>query len=1072
MERSGSWPCLTPEQTTIWTMLQDGEAAVTCQTYLQKHQEELSGLITAISQLSFEELSQLFSSGEACLNLLEALECSTVDLPDPTKVRELHDKCSQLFHRQFTQAITKELLSIAKVIHEGHAEEIKEALLASHLPRLSSLHLHWLVNILRKGEGKVRAEALRGFFDYFKEVGIDVHQLSLFPNRANRSSTLPNLAIDLLQEYLSMDKETARLLLNQIVAPALLSCSSPPPLQKWEQRRLEEWCALAADELLRERFVEKGILPQLPKEDLLTAIDNGDERAIEDWLKQGGLSDEEKQNGAKRALERGQFELVALLEKDGVTLEEGLIAEAVANQCELNKRPETPQEWGHALMVYCQQKSVSLWWVEKMVNQGATLTSVDGDVQRALLRSQINKIEREYLNEEKQKEVKKLKLMIKCCDRKEIFLKEKTKEYNYKLKQEKFEILVLKFALMDHQALECFIEAGAPIGDVNEEGHSLLHLATLGTNLFWLPRERGMALLCKQSECQKDLWHPSIIQGVLNSRKQFHQTWKDDPHLLLTAREILQAMMAAHEGDGAKQALLFHQIISLLEAETGVSREWDQLNPRDLVMMTLDHFAKKGIDITIFPDYEQALTDSAERHLTEISSKLIALAPATKRMELIRALLEKSSEGLYRKKEEGRFFTIEETVPEEEKEVQKRIGEQFCELLVSQASFSRQERRQLLQEFPQLSGSMKEIDGPLLEELDGAQLNQLLTHQPHYFQRLSKQGRASVLKKAQADPPSLPLLTALLNYPPNWKEVRSSMSQESWKELVIQQPWLQSIAASLVHPKTKEFFDNMLLEENSFVEKDLAIQSLYGLSAQFWRLFIDPPFQDKGRHVFDGGFHEGSAEPGFFHSMEKAFIYLLSSLGGEPSGKRDLATYLELHALCDAHQEEELRGLRDRFYRCQVPFDFSACIDFPQVWQEWHEGDSCLILPDGHLCKLGQLAEKVALHGSNFSVSIAPTPEDSETIEERLLALFSSYREEIANAKGDKDKILLAIATKHQELERLHSFRDANSRTNIAWLQKSLIEQGLPPSIVNPNGSYGLSHAAWAEEIKKHFVTG
>lgn len=60
------------------------------------------------------------------------------------------------------------------------------------------------------------------------------------------------------------------------------------------------------------------------------------------------------------------------------------------------------------------------------------------------------------------------------------------------------------------------------------------------------------------------------------------------------------------------------------------------------------------------------------------------------------------------------------------------------------------------------------------------------------------------------------------------------------------------------------------------------------------------------------------------------------------------------------------------------------------------------------------------------------------------------------------------IARLHKNLEYLHPFKDANTRTNLALLNKLLVEYGFEPVILDdPNQSYTQTVDEWAGLLQR-----
>ena len=89
----------------------------------------------------------------------------------------------------------------------------------------------------------------------------------------------------------------------------------------------------------------------------------------------------------------------------------------------------------------------------------------------------------------------------------------------------------------------------------------------------------------------------------------------------------------------------------------------------------------------------------------------------------------------------------------------------------------------------------------------------------------------------------------------------------------------------------------------------------------------------------------------------------------------------------------------------------------------------------------------------------------TEEVQAALRQILATYQKVIARAES-REEVFDAIARFSQSLARLHPFDDANTRTNMLLLNKLLVENGFPPSIVeDPKHFYLNTLESWKAKI-------
>ncbi|MFK8022951.1 MAG: Fic family protein [Ilumatobacter sp.] len=102
-----------------------------------------------------------------------------------------------------------------------------------------------------------------------------------------------------------------------------------------------------------------------------------------------------------------------------------------------------------------------------------------------------------------------------------------------------------------------------------------------------------------------------------------------------------------------------------------------------------------------------------------------------------------------------------------------------------------------------------------------------------------------------------------------------------------------------------------------------------------------------------------------------------------------------------------------------------------------------------------------------FTFSLSFDDKHEETVRAKLQLLFDQFYEDVEESPNK----LVPIARLHKQLEYLHPFKDANTRTNLVVLNRLLVEFGFSPVILDdPNQSYVQSLQEWQHMLIKGMV--
>lgn len=243
----------------------------------------------------------------------------------------------------------------------------------------------------------------------------------------------------------------------------------------------------------------------------------------------------------------------------------------------------------------------------------------------------------------------------------------------------------------------------------------------------------------------------------------------------------------------------------------------------------------------------------------------------------------------------------------------------------------------------------------------------------------------------------------------------------------------------------------------------LVMRSAFGaIGDESWRMYIDLRRQHYGSDVFDSGLHGKTPEPGYLASMASAHKYARDHLGERMTA----AGYEQLQALTRAHSNDnEMAGWSSSTDRVNADRS-TAGADFEQQ-----------ILHDAWAGSLEQAYEYARARGipmgDTFTLQPHPTTVNfafkyqgkSEAASKlRIQALFDGFYAALRTT----DDPLREIAALHKNLEYMHPFKDANTRTNLVVLNKVLVECGFNPVVLDdPNQSYTQTIGEWVALVER-----
>ena len=246
-------------------------------------------------------------------------------------------------------------------------------------------------------------------------------------------------------------------------------------------------------------------------------------------------------------------------------------------------------------------------------------------------------------------------------------------------------------------------------------------------------------------------------------------------------------------------------------------------------------------------------------------------------------------------------------------------------------------------------------------------------------------------------------------------------------------------------------------------ERQRLVATFGSLGDESWRMYIDLRRQHFGSEVFDAGLHGKPPEAGYLASMAAAHKFARGRLGE----RMTVADYEQLQGLSRQHSHDAAAAGWSR-HTDHVNADRpTAGAAFEQqilteAWQGATARDAYAYaqargIPMGDTFKLQPTAQTV-----NLSFHYAGKSEAASKA--RIQALFDGFYA----ALRVTDDPLRAISALHKNLEYMHPFVDANTRTNLVVLNKLLVECGYNPVVLDdPNQSYTQTIDEWVALIQR-----
>lgn len=250
-------------------------------------------------------------------------------------------------------------------------------------------------------------------------------------------------------------------------------------------------------------------------------------------------------------------------------------------------------------------------------------------------------------------------------------------------------------------------------------------------------------------------------------------------------------------------------------------------------------------------------------------------------------------------------------------------------------------------------------------------------------------------------------------------------------------------------------------------ESEALKETFDAIGDDIWRQYIDLRRQHLGSAVFDRGLHGKPPEAGYLSSMAAAHSLARDQLGK----KMDATEYESIQGASRQHSDDDdMAGWSASTDRVKAE-KATAGDEFMRV------ANDALGTPNLGSAERNKKLKDAGISYGDLIESIYYTP-DTAVIQfafkyqgkseaaskQRIDDMFKAFYSEMQTS----DQPLKAIARLHKNLEYMHPFKDANTRTNLVVLNKILVEHNFTPVILDdPNMSYTRTVDEWEALLQK-----
>jgi hypothetical protein len=244
-------------------------------------------------------------------------------------------------------------------------------------------------------------------------------------------------------------------------------------------------------------------------------------------------------------------------------------------------------------------------------------------------------------------------------------------------------------------------------------------------------------------------------------------------------------------------------------------------------------------------------------------------------------------------------------------------------------------------------------------------------------------------------------------------------------------------------------------------ERQRLVAKFDALGADIWRQYIDLKRQNFGSAVFDQGLHGKTPEPGYLASMAAGHKAARNAIGLRMTA----AWYESLQALTRAHSNDAtMAGWSSSTDRVKP----SQATAGPRFLNEMNQGMggnaqqfwdrfTAIDIPMGDTFTMHPLGQTI-----QFAFTYAGKSEAASKA--RIQKLFDDFYADLRTSNQPR----WLVARLHKNLEYMHAFKDANTRTNLVVLNKLLVECGFDPVVLDdPNLSYTQTVDEWEDLLRR-----
>lgn len=454
-----------------------------------------------------------------------------------------------------------------------------------------------------------------------------------------------------------------------------------------------------------------------------------------------------------------------------------------------------------------------------------------------------------------------------------------------------------------------------------------------------------------------------------------------------------------------------------------------------------------------------------------------------KAFDVIQRYIQKKKEALFILRNcEQKYIQGLLPIPQEDSEFTKwieNIDELFAinpvpvQRVLSQANLNDETFMRILRSNSFLIDPFPENRKELLKNCSFDEFKAIVEKTPDLFIHFPEEIKTRLISEYQNDPSNPPqALVSLIEYPAMWEAIIPKINTKMVSGLVEESFLFKELKNSIetLQDYTKKFinWENVIHRISNWGDSRTndSTRRLFSLGRDLWKLTIDEEYHELGPFAFDEGLHGGEVEPGFDRSIKEGWMFLTLFLD-QSEEIPHFVLYDALHHIVMKHNkntEKESIGDKAAFYVGLMKDKLIDKNNIPTVRQALSEikKEARWLQFEPSLKSTVEMGAKEPWHlplviKMYFPLRVAP-------LDMMVMDLMRYYNHDLKKASTE-DKLSI-IAAFHQSLERIHMYRDGNSRTNLMFLQFELVRNGFAPALIDPNGSYLESKESWTDAVR------